>query len=271
RQVKMLKVDATARRSWSLKTEKSKHQSADSGFVGAIAAKIMKRALHAERRKDQKLGERQEILKSYEKTRYIQFVTHPKLKTEAILNIRNLSYGYGDNANLVNQLFLELMPRERIAIIGNNGVGKSSFLNLLLGRNSDILEIREGSIQWKKNIKTLYINQVDPYHRQNFQCSLSHFSKDQKFIDTLACLGMNISRRKLDDHPFSPGELKKIEIAKSLSSATDLLIWDEALANLDLPTREAIEKLLIQSQQSMIFVEHDQTFIKRVASQIIEL
>ncbi|MCO4783776.1 MAG: ABC-F family ATP-binding cassette domain-containing protein [Candidatus Cloacimonetes bacterium] len=270
-QVKKLKQDAQNKRSWSLQKEKTKHQSADSGHVGAVAAKIMKRALNSEKRKEDKLIQKQEVLKTYTKKREIKFIESKNSKMKAILTVRNLSFGYGENPNLISKLFFTLKSGDRLAITGKNGSGKSSLIRLLTHESHPHLKIRKGSIQWSNNKDFCYIQQWDPYSNNKLAFSIAELGKDARFINTLACLGLNIARRKLDSHCFSPGELKKIEIAKCLCTDSSLLIWDEALANLDLPTKEALEKLIVQSHQTMIFVEHDHCLMDKVATKVVKI
>lgn len=270
-QVKKLKTDALNKRSWSLHKERTKHQTGDSGHAGAIAAKIMKRALNSERRKEDKLAQKQDILKTYSKKRKIKFLENEKATEKALLTVRNLSFGYGDNPNLISKLFFTVYPGYRTAITGKNGAGKSSLLQLLTNQVNPFLKIRNGSIQWGVDKNFSYIKQWDPYSNKKYEFCISECSENTQFVSTLACLGLNIARRKMDSHCFSPGELKKIEVAKCLCTKNSLLIWDEALANLDLPTKEALERLIIQSNQTMIFIEHDQTFIEKIATHFVKL
>ena len=70
---------------------------------------------------------------------------------------------------------------------------------------------------------------------------------------------------------MSMGQQKKVELAKSLSQCAELFIWDEPLNYLDVFNQEQIEALLKTIKPALLVVEHDVTFVKNVADQIIEL
>lgn len=65
---------------------------------------------------------------------------------------------------------------------------------------------------------------------------------------------------------FSLGELRKVDIARSLYHENQLLIWDEPLNGLNIMNRQAIESAILASNATMIFIEHDESFINKVAT-----
>jgi lincosamide and streptogramin A transport system ATP-binding/permease protein len=70
---------------------------------------------------------------------------------------------------------------------------------------------------------------------------------------------------------FSMGQVKKVLLAASMALPAHLYIWDEPLNYIDLESREQIEEMLLLSGAAMIFVEHDEMFVERVATKIIHL
>ena len=70
---------------------------------------------------------------------------------------------------------------------------------------------------------------------------------------------------------YSEGQKKKVEIARSLCEKAHLYIWDEPLNYIDVFSRMQIEKVLEQFKPTMIFVEHDKTFVEKIATKKIEL
>ncbi|MEZ4690584.1 MAG: hypothetical protein R3A12_10530 [Ignavibacteria bacterium] len=79
---------------------------------------------------------------------------------------------------------------------------------------------------------------------------------------------------ELFDRPletFSRGELKKVELCKSFIKQSDLLIWDEPLNYLDTDSREQLEEVILKFKPTMLFTEHDKTFVDNVATKIINM
>ena len=70
---------------------------------------------------------------------------------------------------------------------------------------------------------------------------------------------------------MSEGQKKKVLIAKSISQRANLYIWDEPLNYIDILTRMQIEEAILKYKPTLIFVEHDETFIKKIATKIIHI
>ena len=84
-------------------------------------------------------------------------------------------------------------------------------------------------------------------------------------------MGISNIEFEKDIKEMSEGQKKKILIAKSISESADIYIWDEPLNYIDILTRIQIEEAIIKYQPTIIFVEHDETFIKNIATKIIDL
>ncbi len=74
-----------------------------------------------------------------------------------------------------------------------------------------------------------------------------------------------------DIHEMSEGQKKKVLIAKSISEQANIYIWDEPLNYIDILTRIQIEEAILKYSPTLIFVEHDKTFIEKVATKIIRV
>ena len=70
---------------------------------------------------------------------------------------------------------------------------------------------------------------------------------------------------------FSEGELKKVDLARSFLAGADLFLWDEPLNYVDIPTRDQIERLILETEPTLLFIEHDRYFVERVATRIVRL
>ena len=70
---------------------------------------------------------------------------------------------------------------------------------------------------------------------------------------------------------FSKGQIKKIELCRSFINPADLFIWDEPLNNLDIYSREQLEAVILKFEPTMIFTEHDLTFVTNIATSVVTL
>ncbi len=93
----------------------------------------------------------------------------------------------------------------------------------------------------------------------------------QAFLNNLRKLGMEreVFHNKIEQ--MSMGQRKKVELAKSLSQDAELYIWDEPLNYLDVFNQEQLEQLILENKPPMLIVDHDQTFLKKIASQVVLL
>ncbi len=70
---------------------------------------------------------------------------------------------------------------------------------------------------------------------------------------------------------FSHGQLKKVDLARSFLTPADLLLWDEPLNFIDIDAREQIEDVVLRDRPTVAFIEHDATFIDKVATKTVQL
>lgn len=147
-----------------------------------------------------------------------------------MIKIDNLIKFYGDRKILEIEN-LEIRDFEKVALIGNNGVGKTTLINLILGREG----IDEGNI----------------------------FSENILFID-------NIFKNQITEKALSPGEFSKREIIKNSDNNKFLLI-DEPTANLDIYAIEKVVNILKNRKSGFLIVSHDRNFIDNTCNKIIEI
>lgn len=103
---------------------------------------------------------------------------------------------------------------------------------------------------------------------------MKQFAKNQKVDESIfkAMLSkMGISNSEFDKNisQMSEGQKKKVLIAKSISESANLYIWDEPLNYIDILTRIQMEEAILKYNPTIIFVEHDETFVKNVATKIL--
>lgn len=90
-------------------------------------------------------------------------------------------------------------------------------------------------------------------------------------LDTNWKLGVNKDNVDKNLEDLSEGQKKKVMIARSISEDSEIYIWDEPLNYLDIQSREQVESMILRYKPTMIFIEHDDIFINKVATKIIKL
>lgn len=275
REVKQLKRAATERRAGAAAGEAGKyrsqsgadaHPTLDRGFIGHKAAKQMKRALSAERRIDGNLAEKESLTRYQQKERKLLIETNDQRHRDLVV-VNDISHGF-EERKVLNRLSFNLAPGQRIAVTGPNGSGKSTLLRLL----SRELSPDEGVIATPGHI-VLSFSYQEPVWRSGLLADhLRDVDLDAgKFRQVLGSFGVrgNVFEQQLES--FSLGQLKKIDLARSMVMPADVLIWDEPMNYIDVFSRELIEAAILDSKPTMIFVEHDSQFVERVATDIISL
>ena len=182
--------------------------------------------------------------------------------SKPLIAIQNLTISRS-NKTLLDNVDISIHEYDRIILVGENGCGKSSLLKAL--KRTD--EIDGGTIWLSPNLKLFYLEQDPPVPSINNL--LDFFTKDIEFpdmskindiIEQLNLKSINYRKR------LSGGEIRKIYIAKSILSESDVLLLDEPTNHIDLPTIDWLERKLIYLKKTMVIVSHDQEFLKKIGT-----
>ena len=265
KEIRRLTESSCDKEEWSRKKEKEKIGSGDKGAVGAQAARLMKRSMAIQRRALARIEEKKELLKNIESAHTLKMNIASCLPRQ-ILTVSDLSVSYGGEP-IFSGLSFSLERGSRLAVTGPNGSGKTTLLRAVLK------EIPfSGTIRLPRHIPLSRVSQFPRWHKGFLRPLLEASGPDETvFRNVLGILGVSgdIFSRPLET--FSLGELKKAELARSLSEEAGLFVWDEPLNYLDLVSREQLEEAIIAYQPTLIFIEHDKTFIDRCATCMLSL
>ena len=111
---------------------------------------------------------------------------------------------------------------------------------------------------------------------EHLKGTLKEYAKQSKIEESifkamLSKMGFTNSEFESDISKMSEGQKKKVLIAKSISEPANIYIWDEPLNYIDILTRIQIEEAILKYKPTLIFVEHDETFVKKVATKVVHL
>ena len=188
-----------------------------------------------------------------------------------VLRIRDLSKGF-EGRTLFEHFDLHLRAGDRVALIGANGVGKSTLLNIIAGK----LQADRGTVDFGANVDLGY------YDQQQAQL---HPEKEvlNELWDDFPRLEMDRIRGVLalflltGDDVFQPvgtlsgGERGRVALAKLMLRQDNLLLLDEPTNHLDMDSREVLEAALDDFDGTLLTVSHDRYFINKVATKVIEM
>lgn len=208
---------------------------------------------------------------------------------EVILEVKDLSYAYSEEKNALNNINLKIVNGERIAVLGSNGAGKSTFFLNLNGvlKSSSGEVVFKGKIINKKNINELRKNVGIVFQDADNQIIASTVLGEVSFgpinlklpIEEVknrvyeAMEYMNITKFKdRPPHYLSGGEKKRVSIADIIAMKSEVIIFDEPTASLDPVNAAMLEevlKKLSEENKTMLISTHDVDFAYRWAERII--
>ncbi len=193
-----------------------------------------------------------------------------QLSGKKVIEVRGVTHGY-DGENLLEDFSLKVVRGERIGIIGNNGIGKSTLLRILLGE----LEPNLGSVKLGTHLETAYFDQL----RRELDTTktvaeivgegrdyISINGTKKHVIGYLTDFLFSAKRAMTRVSALSGGERNRVILAKLFTRSANLLVLDEPTNDLDVETLEALESRLIQYDGTLLIVSHDRYFLDKVVT-----
>ncbi|PMD68116.1 ribosomal protection-like ABC-F family protein [Companilactobacillus nuruki] len=272
--INRLHETAVKRENWSNSAEAQKNKNRykesvnlDKGFISHKSSKMMKKAKMAEKRVDSAISEKQDLLKNIEIEEPItlnyESLKHPNI----LIDVKNLSLQYKDVVTpMVN---FEVKRGQVIALIGQNGIGKTTIFKQLLGFQQPFQQF--GEIVEANNLKISYLTQDNDLVGDIRQIAVDKKIEPELVFSNLRKLGFE---RYLFEQPveqMSQGQRRKVALALSLSQEANIYFWDEPLNYLDVITRQQIIDAIKKQQPSMLLIDHDQDLIDSVATKKVIL
>ena len=193
-----------------------------------------------------------------------------EFKGDEVLQIKGLTKSFGEK-HLFSDVYLRCEGGERIALLGENGTGKTTLLNILTGSEKP----DSGSVRLGPSVKAAYLPQV------------IHFDHPERSILDTMLYELDITpqsaRNRLAAYQFtgedvfkkvsvlSGGELSRLRLCMLMDESINLLILDEPTNHLDIDSREWLEEAVEAFDGTLLIVSHDRYFINRFATRVWEL
>ncbi|MBR3900044.1 MAG: ABC-F family ATP-binding cassette domain-containing protein [Ruminococcus sp.] len=191
-----------------------------------------------------------------------------------VLKVKNTDISVGEGANrktLVDSVSFDVRRGEKIGIIGDNGIGKSTLLKIIQG-----LLPHQGTVRWNTNIKISYFEQESTNLNRELTV-MEELHSRYPLLSDLEVRNLLAQVRFVGENVFketgiiSGGERAKLCFAIMMQEHGNVLILDEPTNHLDLSSKEAIETALEEYTGTIIFVSHDRYLLSRIADRLIEL
>ena len=245
-------------------------------YIGAKTKKMQSRVKQMEKRIDREIEEKEGLLQDMEVPIDLKLfpLTHHK---KTLVNIRDYSLQYKNFEKPVFKgLTFMIEGGERVVLSGKNGSGKTTIIRKILQKCkvniADINIDEKGLCEVASGLVISYVGQ----ETAGLKGSIPDYCKEHSLDMSLFCsilrqldLGREQFFKNIEN--YSEGQKKKVLLATSLLTPAHLYIWDEPLNYIDIFSRMQLEKLILEYQPTMLFVEHDSKFCERIATKVVVL
>lgn len=207
---------------------------------------------------------------------YIRFEVDDKEKLHRLaVSVINISKHYpGMPQPILNKFNIDIEAGEKVAIIGPNGIGKTTLLRCLAGD----LDLDAGTVKWAEKARLGYFPQD---HAAEFETALSladwiaqwrqETDDDQAVRSTLGRLLFSGDEVNKSARVISGGEQRRMLFGKLILQKPNVLLMDEPTNHLDMESIESLNSALEKYTGTLIFVSHDREFVSTLATRILEL
>ncbi|AIQ11599.1 ABC-F family ATP-binding cassette domain-containing protein [Paenibacillus durus] len=189
-----------------------------------------------------------------------------------VLQVREVAVAFGEGAPLFKNASFELRRGDTAALIGPNGIGKSTLLQCLTGTR----EPSAGSVNWGTKVKIGYYDQEQTrLNPQNTvleelwsEYPMLEEARIRTILGNFLFSGEDVQKKI---SALSGGEKARVSLSKLMLRGANMLILDEPTNHLDLVSREVLESALIDFEGTLLFISHDRYFLNKMAERVLEL
>lgn len=216
----------------------------------------------------------QDLKKSNIQRPYIRFTPPEKPSGKLTFNLKGVSKSYGDN-RVISRFSAEIMKGDKIAVIGNNGMGKTTLLKMI----AKILEPDEGTVEWGHQVQVGYfpqnhtevINKKEKITAFEWLKMQKEKAYDQEIRSAMGKMLFSGDDAFKQVSALSGGETARLIFASLMLHSFNTLIFDEPNNHLDLESVSALAWGLSEFQGTVILAGHDRELINEMATKIISI
>ncbi len=251
--------------------KKQKEKEQLEAFVRRFSANASKAKQATSRQKQLDKLQIEDIKPSSRRDPSIVFKAKRVMGDEA-LEVKNISHSYGDN-EVLKDISFKIVPDEKIALIGGNGVGKTTLLKILM----EEMKPTSGEVHWGATIENSYFPQdtADIIEGEGTLYDwLRAFDPKRDIAEIRNCLGrmlFNGEQQEKSVVSISGGEKHRMMLSKMMLEGGNFLVLDEPSNHLDLEAIVALGEALHEFKGNVICVSHDRELLDAFATRIIEL
>ena len=200
---------------------------------------------------------------------------HAEQGGRLVIEARGITFAHGDKT-IAREFCTRILRGDRVGLIGPNGIGKTTLIQLLLGEQAP----DSGLVRLGHNLKVAWFDQgrsrvdpdatvVDAIGEGREKITIG--GRDRHVISYLSDFLFTPSRARSPVHSLSGGEHARVLLAKLFSKPANLLVMDEPTNDLDIETLELLEELLLEFQGTLLLVSHDRQFMDQVVTSTLVL
>ena len=256
-------------RAWMNQQQEIRHQQA---VIDKLRSFNREKSIRRAESREKMLEKIVPVEKPLQIDEYMHLSLTPDIQSgNEVLHIENLSKGY-ENQMLFKELYIDIMRGEKVAVIGDNGTGKTTILKII----NRLVPPDTGLIRFGTNVHIGYYDQ----EQQNLNPDKSIFdeisdswpmmngTRIRSVLAAFLFTGDDVFKMIRD---LSGGERARVSLAKLMLSDANFLILDEPTNHLDIASREILENAVAAYSGTVLYVSHDRYFINRTATRILEL
>ena len=191
---------------------------------------------------------------------------------QVVARVDNVTHGY-DEKTLFKNTSLQIERGERVAMIGDNGCGKSTLMRLIQGREKPLSGVAELGDSDLCKVNYFYQNQAEGLDTsKGVLQTLVEAAPDAQLNDLKALLGQMAFSTPFHDKPvkfLSGGEKARLALAKFMVTPANVLLLDEPTNHLDIPSKEMLENAIRQFEGTVIAISHDRYFLRQIATRVL--
>jgi len=191
------------------------------------------------------------------------------MKSPPLLSIRDATISFAKRT-LFENLSFNIFPRDRICLIGKNGVGKTTLMNVIAGS----FELDAGERWMAPNSILGYLTQSEklPANFTVFDYIMSGVKIDEhkSYLIDIVCEHLKIDKNALTQN-LSGGQKRRVNLARALVLEPDILLLDEPTNHLDLEIIEWLENYLHSFQGALLVISHDRKFLEKISNKVFWL